>query len=286
MKNLSQHIIEEKKRKRSALYMPYLTLGDPSFEESFIVAKAMIDAGSSLLELGIPFSDPTADGPLIQKAMVRSMNQKNFSLEKIFELTQKIHNYAPEIPLVYLTYFNPIFQYKKSQNAFLGEAFLKKAYELGIRALVIPDLPLDSPEAEELQKNIHSLEIDIALIPMIAPNTKFKRAKKILEKGSGFVYYITSLGVTGIREELPDDFIERISLLQSLTNLPIFAGFGISKTEQVEKLKNLFDGIIVGSLNHKIIEELIESQRLDMLYQQIFQITKNFVDHLSLNGNI
>jgi len=279
--NLSEILIERKKQKNSALYMPYLTLGDPDFNSSIQIAESMINASSDILELGIPFSDPTADGPIIQKAMVRSMMHSEFSLEKIFETTYNIHQLNPNVPLVYLTYFNPIYKYQYHKNTFIGESFLKKCTDIGIKGLVIPDLPFDSKEFQEIYENIKKHQLNISLIPMIAPNTKDKRIKYILSYGSGFVYYITSLGVTGLREQLSEDIKERANLIRKYTSIPIFAGFGINKIEQVEELKKIFDGIIVGSLNHKIIEENLSKENpISEIKEKIYKTTKNFVDHL------
>ncbi|GIX40812.1 MAG: tryptophan synthase alpha chain [Leptospiraceae bacterium] len=280
---LSHLLLERKTLKHSALYMPYFTLGDPDFESSLLIAKGMIDAGADILELGIPFSDPTADGPVIQKAMVRAMKHSDFSLEKIFETTQKIHSINPEIPLVYLTYFNPVYKYKNQKNRFVGESFLLKCIEIGVKGLVIPDLPFDSYEFLEIYDNIKKHHLDISIIPMIAPNTDIKRMKYILSYGSGFVYYITSLGVTGLRDRLPENIKERAKLIRNYTNIPIFAGFGINKPEQAEELKSIFDGIIVGSLNHKIIEEFLNNENYrEQIKEKIYKTTKNFVDHLVL----
>lgn len=280
--SLSEYLLSIKKEKQTSLYMPYITLGDPDFHDSFTIIKTLIDAGAHILELGIPFSDPTADGPIIQRAMVRSMNQPGFSLEKIFELTQKIHEYKQDLPLVYLTYFNPVFRYKQKQNTATGEQFLKTAAETGIKALVIPDLPLDSPEARSLQETIQKFHLDIALIPMIAPNTGNKRIRTILAGGSGFIYYITSLGVTGLRDTFSSELESRIQYIRSISSLPVFAGFGISKIEHALQLKTLFDGIIVGSLNHKIIEESLETGGIAPALAKLHDITSGFLRNLKL----
>ncbi len=265
--------------------MPYLTLGDPDFNTSIDIAKTMINAGSDILELGIPFSDPTADGPIIQKAMMRSIKQKNFSIHTIFETTKEIHQYNPELPLVYLTYFNPIYKYNIHLNSFIGESFLRKCVEIGIKGLVIPDLPFDSTEFEEIHFNIKKNNLNISIIPMIAPNTSVERIKYILKNGSGFVYYITSLGVTGFREKLPDDIHHKANLIRNFTDIPIFAGFGINTPGQVQELKKIFDGVIVGSLNHKIIEECIKEKKQDQITEKIYQITKEFIDELKIDIN-
>jgi len=143
---------------------------------------------------------------------------------------------------------------------------------------VIPDLPLDSYEFIEIYQSMNKSNRNISIIPMIAPNTSEKRIKQILKYGNGFVYYITSLGVTGLRESLPENIKERANLIRKYTSIPIFAGFGINKPEQANELKSIFDGVIVGSLNHKIIEE--ELQQLDRIKEKIYKTTKNFVENL------
>lgn len=286
----SEELLKIKNSKKTALFMPYLTLGDPSFSFSLDLAKTLIDAGAHLLELGIPFSDPTADGPIIQKAMVRAFQNNDFSLSTIFQITKEIHLYNQNIFLIYLTYFNPIFQYNKSKNSFIGETFLKKSVEAGIKGFVIPDLPFDSKEFLELEEQIQKNQLPLNVIPMIAPNTNEKRTKMILSKGSGFVYYITSLGVTGFRDfKTIENYQKKINFLKQYTNLPIFAGFGIHRSEQAKELKNIFDGIIVGSLFHKIIDEILNEQgisfehKLKKTCELFYETTKNFVDSLILN---
>lgn len=278
---LSEVLRKRKQEKNAALYMPYITLGDPNFETTVLIAESLINAGADILELGIPFSDPTADGPIIQKAMVRAMKHESFSLNTIFEITKKIHSINPEIPLVYLTYFNPVYKYNQKNNSFAGESFLKKCIEIGIKGLVIPDLPFDSPDFKDMNSNIQKESLDLSIIPMIAPNTEKDRMKMILENGNGFVYYITSLGVTGMRENLPENIQERAALIRKFTTIPVFAGFGINKPEQAKILKNIFDGIIIGSLNHKIIEESITNKNYkEIIKEKIFNISKNFIDEL------
>ncbi|MFN3603567.1 MAG: tryptophan synthase subunit alpha [Leptonema sp. (in: bacteria)] len=286
--NLSNELLKVKKEKNAALFMPYLTLGDPDFFSSIEFANSFIQAGVSIIELGIPFSDPTADGPIIQKAMVRAAKNSNFSLETIFETSQKIYLLNPKIFLIYLTYLNPIVRYNQNKNSFVGENFLKKCSEIGIRGLVIPDLPFDSYEFLEISEQIQKHNLPLNIIPMIAPNTPKKRIQMILTRGNGFVYYITSLGVTGFRN-LPsiEDYPNRIDFLRKHTELPIFAGFGIHKPEQAKELKKYFDGIIVGSLYHKTIEDFMNSgesgnqEKLNKITREFYEVTKNFVDSLS-----
>ncbi|MBW7859130.1 MAG: tryptophan synthase subunit alpha [Leptonema sp. (in: Bacteria)] len=258
------HQIQQSKQR--SLYMPYLTLGDPSFDDSFNIVSAMIHGGADIIELGIPFSDPTADGPVIQRAMVRAMSAPNYSLNQVFETTSKIHSHFPDTALIYLVYMNLVM----SEDAL---SFLTHAAKAGIQALVIPDLPFDSKEADHLGQLGASLGIE--LVGMIAPNTSNRRLKEIASKASGFIYYVTSLGVTGERSELPADLIERLDLVRSCSRVPIFAGFGISRPDQAASLASHVDGVIAGSVNHRFIEA-----EPSHAAEKIEKLTKEFVSVL------
>jgi len=279
--NILQKYIENINLKRP-LYMPYLTIGDPTAEATEEFALALIDAGADILELGIPFSDPTADGPVIEAAMVRSLSQNKFSMESIFKTVDKIHKARPEIPIVFLGYLNPILHYKS--NVITGktdtisseasiESFMKRCSSAGVQGIVIPDLPFDQPESRYFKT--YGKKYDVSLIMMIAPNTKNKRMKEIAEISEGFIYYVTSMGVTGERNELPADIRQKINQIRKLSGVPVFAGFGISKPEHVRMLKKDVQGIIVGSLNHTIIQEYGNSSS-----EKLKEITSNFLQEL------
>lgn len=274
----------------ASVYMPYLTMGDPAYEKTVEYALGMIDAGADLLEIGIPFSDPTADGPVIQAAMVRSLETTEFSMQRVFESVQKIHTARPEIPIIFLSYMNPILN-GMAENLEYGradlskpvgqrlvydapsaiEVFLKGCQSAGVRGLVIPDLPFDSPESEFLRECGQSLGVDQILL--VAPNTTRQRLEGICKAARGFIYYVTSMGVTGMRAELPADLRDRIELVKRTSGLPVFAGFGFSEPEQVRGLSGDVDGIIVGSLNHRIIAEHGENSGT-----QLAQITRGFAE--------
>ncbi|MCR9144507.1 MAG: tryptophan synthase subunit alpha [bacterium] len=262
----------ESKKGGGSVYMPYLTMGDPSYEKTVEYALGMIDAGADLLEIGIPFSDPTADGPVIQEAMVRSLEATEFSMDKVFEAVSKIHAARPEVPIVFLSYMNPILngfaeslEYGRADlTKPIGqrltydapgaiEVFLKRCQTSGVRGLVVPDLPFDSPESQVLRERGAELGVDQILL--VAPNTTPERLAGICSAARGFIYYVTSMGVTGMRAELPPDLRERIDLVKEKSGLPVFAGFGFSDPEQARSLSGSVDGIIVGSLNHRIIAE-------------------------------
>ena len=245
--------------------MPYLTAGDPDFKRTVEFALGMIDAGADLLELGIPFSDPTADGPVIQAAMVRALANENFSLDEVFGVARSVHQARPETPLVFLTYLNPIVtgflartpgnpalrsHFDAAQNI---ELFLKECHDAGIKGVVIPDLPLDQPESKLFRKLGKKYEVD--QIVMIAPNTRKRHFKEICRLARGFIYYVTSLGVTGERKEFPPELEENVRKVKKTSGLPVLAGFGFSAPDQVRPLRGIVDGVIVGSLNHSIIQQ-------------------------------
>ena len=246
-------------------FMPYLTVGDPDFQSTVKFAVGMIDAGADLIELGIPFSDPTADGPTIQAAMQRALGRADFSLQSVFGAAREIHAQRPEIPLVMLTYLNPVlagllgapFPKPTGKRSFDAEEnlcrFLGECKASGVVGLVIPDLPYDQPEGELLGRL--GPQFGVNQILMVAPNSSKRRFREICSRASGFIYYVTSLGVTGTRSSLPPEVSENVERVRKESGLPVFAGFGISSPEQVVSLRALVDGVIVGSLNHRLIEE-------------------------------
>ena len=265
--------------------MPYLTLGDPSLEKSFEFALAMIDAGADLLELGIPFSDPIADGPTIQAAMDRALLAAP-SLKDIFALCRRVHKERPQIPLIFLSYFNPIinafsFVQTEGGSEASGEGylrlvsqnltpFLQECQASGIRGLIIPDLPFDQPESEILRGLAD--QYGLSQILMAVPNASFKRLEQISKAAQGWIYYVSSLGVTGMRKSLDLDLSENIKELRKLVELPILAGFGFHQAEQVLEFKELLDGVTVGSLNQSII-----AQKGVHAKEELAQVTRSFV---------
>lgn len=233
------------KNAKSPLFIPYYSLGDPTYEDSVTWADAIIRGGGDILEMGIPFSDPVADGPVIQRAFKRAF-KNTFKLDKIFSITREIKDKHPNTPLVYLTYFNPIYH--------LGiKSFLERAKLAGVSGLIIPDLPFDSPESRILFDAAKLLSID--LIHLVTPATDKSRIRKMKQNSSGFVYYVTSFGVTGERATFSQDLEERIQMVRTEMGLPVSAGFGISSPEQALKIGKFSDGVIIGSTIQRIIEE-------------------------------
>jgi len=212
----------------------FITAGDPDFNlsEKFIIE--MEKDGADLIELGVPFSDPSADGPVIQEANIRAM-KNGADIYTIFDFTKKIRSKV-SIPLVYLIYYNVIFQYGV-------EKFFGKCAEVGIDGVVIPDLPVD--ECDEVKEFTN--KYNIYQIHLVSPTSSEKRVKMIAEDAKGFLYCISSLGVTGEKKEFGTDFEKFFNRIRKYTDIPCCVGFGISNGKQVSMLKNYCDGVIIGS---------------------------------------
>ena len=222
-------------------FIGYITAGDPSIEITKDLVLAMEKGGCDIVELGVPYSDPVADGPVIQAAAQRALDN-GVTVEKIFEVVEDIRKES-QIPLVFLVYYNTIYA-----NGL--EKFVNKCAETGVDGLIIPDLPLE--EREEILPFMKVKEID--LIPLVAPNSG-NRVEKIIENGGGFVYCISSFGVTGTREEFDSSIGNYLEKVRKNSHLPLAVGFGISTREDVETFEKLADGVIVGSALVKVVEK-------------------------------
>lgn len=222
-------------------FISFLTGGDPDLETSEKLIYAMEKAGADLIEIGVPFSDPIAEGPVIQEANERAL-AAGCTTDKLFDMVARVRKNT-QIPLVYLTYINPIFTYGK-------EKFMKRCKECGIDGLIIPDLPYE--EKEEIADICKEYGVDI--ISLIAP-TSHERITMIAKEAQGFVYCVSSLGVTGVRTEIKTDISEMVGLVKNAANVPCAVGFGIASPEQAESMAKAADGVIVGSAIVKIIAE-------------------------------
>ncbi len=222
-------------------FIGFVTAGDPDLEVSEKIMLSMAKAGCDLIEIGIPFSDPIAEGPVIQEANIRSLSQGT-TTDKVFELTKKVSAQV-DIPLVYMTYLNVLFKYGYDK-------FLQKAKNAGISGVIIPDLPYE--EKEELQSVAVNYDIDV--ISLIAPTSE-DRIKMIASEAKGFVYTVSSLGVTGTRSEIKTDLESITKAIKEVTDTPVAIGFGINTPEQAKKYSHIADGVIVGSAIVKIIAE-------------------------------
>lgn len=235
----------ERLPKTNLLFIPFIMAGDPNAETTVDLALALQEAGAHVLELGIPYSDPLADGPVIQRAAARALKQQ-MTLRKAMALVPKMRERGLKIPVVVFTYYNPVLQ--------LGlESFFALARENDIDGLLIPDLPFE--ESEYIRSRC--LEEGIEFISLVAP-TSYERIEKIAKQARGFLYCVSSLGVTGIRSNLNDDITPFLKKVKEACSIPIAVGFGISSAEQIEMLKDHCDGVIVGSAIVNKIERLNE----------------------------
>lgn len=222
-------------------FIPFITCGDPDLETTEKIVRTAAENGADLIELGIPFSDPTAEGPVIQGANIRALSG-GVTTDKIFELVKRLRKYV-KIPMVFMTYANVVFSYN-------ADKFIATCKEIGIDGLILPDLPFE--EKEEFLPICEKYEVD--LISLIAP-TSDKRIAMIAQEAKGFIYIVSSLGVTGTRTEITTDISSLVAAVRNNTNIPCAVGFGISTPEQAAKMAAVSDGVIVGSAIIKIIEK-------------------------------
>ncbi|MBP5185322.1 MAG: tryptophan synthase subunit alpha [Lachnospiraceae bacterium] len=222
-------------------FIPFFTCGDPDLETTAAAVRAAVAAGADLVELGIPFSDPTAEGPTIQGANLRALTG-GVTTDKIFGLVRDLRTDV-SVPLVFMTYANVVFSYG-------AERFISTCSEIGIDGLILPDLPFE--EKEEFLPLCRKYGVD--LISLIAP-TSANRIAMIAKEAEGFIYLVSSLGVTGTRSEITTDLASIVSVIRENTGVPCAIGFGISTPEQAAKMANLSDGAIVGSAIVKLFEK-------------------------------
>ena len=224
---------------RGKAFIPFITAGDPSLEKTKEFILEMERAGADLIEVGIPFSDPIAEGIVIQEADIRAL-AAGTTTDKIFDMVRELRE-ETQIPLVFMTYLNPVFHYGY-------DAFFEKCRELSVDGIIIPDLPFE--EKGELAPIAASNGVD--LISMISPTSE-ERIRKIAEDAAGFIYIVSSMGVTGVRSQITTDLSSIVNMVRKVTKIPCAVGFGISTPEQAEKMAAVSDGAIVGSAIVKII---------------------------------
>ncbi len=242
-------------------FIPFITCGDPDLETTEKLVKEAVRKGADLIELGIPFSDPTAEGPVIQSANLRALSG-GVTTDKVFDMVRNLRKEVT-VPLVFMTYANVVFSYGI-------ERFVSLCSEVGIDGMILPDVPFE--EREEFLSVCEKYDVDF--ISMIAPTSE-SRIAMIAKEAKGFLYIVSSLGVTGMRSEIKTDLSSIISVVRQNTDIPCAVGFGISTPEQAKKMADISDGAIVGSAIVKLIEkygtdapkqvgEYIESMKKEM----------------------
>lgn len=220
----------------------FITAGDPSLEDTAKLVLSMEQAGADIIELGVPFSDPMADGKTIQEASFRSL-QNGTTLKKILQTVSQVRTQS-QVPIALMTYYNPILHFGE-------EKFIKQAKAAGVDGLIIPDLPVS--EAESLRKA--AVKEEISLVFFLAPTTSPARMKEIVKAASGFIYFVSVAGVTGARTSAPVSIERQVKAAQKLTPVPVCVGFGISTPQQARQVAAFADGVIVGSAIVKEVEK-------------------------------
>lgn len=247
------------KNKGEKAMISFITAGDPDFKITEELVYGMEEAGADIIELGIPYSDPIADGVTIQKSSARAL-KNGTTISKIMQCVKSIR-VNTEIPLVYLVYYNSVFKYGINR-------FIEECKKVGIDGIIIPDLPIE--ERKEILNIADKFEI--ALIPLIAPTSK-ERIEKIVTNASGFIYCVSTNGVTGARSEINTDIKAYMDTVSKFTDIPKAIGFGISSAKMAKELKEYCDGIIIGSA---IVKKVDESENTEEMLKNV----KGFVSEV------
>ena len=227
--------------KNKKAFIPFITAGYPNINKTKDFIYKMVLAGADLIEIGIPFSDPIAEGSVIQESSQKAL-EAGTNIDNIFELVKNIRK-TVLIPLVFMTYINPVFKYGYDN-------FFKQSSLIGIDGIIIPDLPFE----EKNEISSYAKKYDIKIISLIAPTSE-KRIEKIAKEAEGFLYIVSSMGVTGIRNEIKTDLTSILTSVKRTTNIPAAIGFGIHSPKQANEMAKISDGVIVGSAIIKIIKQ-------------------------------
>jgi tryptophan synthase alpha chain len=227
--------------KNGKAFIGFVTGGDPSLEKSEEFILEMVRGGADLVEIGIPFSDPIAEGPVIQEANIRALSA-GATVDKIFDLVASVRK-KTNVPIVFLTYLNPVFNYQYTR-------FFSRCSDLAVDGIIIPDLPFE--EKGELADIAAGFGVDV--ISLIAPTSE-QRIKQIAEDSTGFIYVVSSMGVTGMRSEIKTDLKGILEVVRASSSSPTAVGFGINTPQQAEEIAKITDGVIVGSAIVKIVEK-------------------------------
>lgn len=247
--------------KKSKVFIPYITAGDPDLNTTKEVIKSLVKAGADIIEFGIPFSDPVADGPVNQRASERAL-KNNVSLNQILDFIGDLRREDILVPIVIFSYYNPILQ--------MGiDNFAKKASEVKANAVLVVDLPPESASNYKMILDKYNLET----IFLVSPTTAPERIKLIDEMTTGFIYYVARTGVTGARNDISQSLESEVNELKKHTSKPIAVGFGISNSEQASIISKFSDGVIVGSALVKLIEDNLESNDLN---EKVFSFASSF----------
>ena len=248
--------------KGNKAFIPFVTAGDPNLDVTLKLLNELVKAGSSIIEVGIPFSDPIAEGNTILEADIRALSSGT-KLDGIFKMIEEFRKNEPDFPLVFMTYLNPVFSYGY-------DAFFKRCKSLKIVGIIIPDMPFE--EKEEVR--CVASKYDVATISLIAPTSK-QRIEMIAKEAEGFLYLVSSLGVTGVRDNITTDIDGIAKEIKKYTDIPVCVGFGIKNPESAKKMTNVADGAIIGSAIVNIVKEKKEDSP-----KAVYEFAKSIVDVL------
>ena len=258
---------QELRRQDTSAFMPYLCAGDPTPELTAKLLLTLETAGADLIELGVPFSDPIADGPTVQRASERALAH-SISLQQILEIVKNLRPQT-EIPIAVMSYYNPIFRMGE-------EAFCKAAQEAGVDGVIVPDLP---PEQAQPLLEV-APKYNLATIFLVAPTSPPERMQLIASVSTGFIYCVSVTGVTGARATLSDEIAPMITELRKHTDKPISVGFGVSTPEQAKQVADIADGVIVGSAIINVIEENMDDEA------KLLTVVKQFASDLAMGVKV
>jgi len=241
---------KELKKKRRKAFIAFIMAGDPTLSTTKKIVFELERRGVDIIELGVPFSDPLADGPTIQRSSERALKNSKTNLNSVFNMVRSIR-LETDIPICFLTYYNLIHHYGLKR-------FVDKADASGVDGIIVPDLPPE--ESQELRRAAR--QRDFSVIHLAAPTSSGKRIRMIADSSSGFIYYVSLTGTTGARKRLPQQIPSGLRKIKAMTKKPVCVGFGISRPEQVRSISRLADGVIVGSAIIKVIERNIGKKDL------------------------
>jgi len=244
--NRIEKVFDNLRRQGKKAFIPYIMAGDPDLEKTREIVLLFERIGADIVELGIPFTDPLADGPTIQRASERGL-AKGVTLTRVLDFTKELRK-DTDIPVVFMTYYNPLFKYGE-------ERFVRDAVLSGVDGLIVPDLPPE--EAGELIR--FSRKAGLATIFLLAPTSTEDRIKKVAKASKGFIYYVSITGITGSRLNIDESLFNSIKRIKEMTDKPLCVGFGVSNPEEASRMAAIADGVIVGSAIVRRLEESPDS---------------------------
>jgi tryptophan synthase alpha chain len=256
-------LFHDLRARQQKAFIPFLTAGDPDLETTGLLVRRMAEHGASLCEIGVPYSDPIADGPVIQASYTRALGHQ-IKVDQILEL---IADVTPQITMPLVTMVSYAIIYRHGP-----ERYVEQAQQAGLAGLIVPDLLIE--EAAPLTRICQAC--DVSLIQLVTPTTPRQRAIRIANSTSGFIYYVSVIGITGERRELPPSLVDQIGWLREQTDLPICVGFGISRPEHVRLLREVSDGVIVGSALVRYLERLGQDDR-GLVFDELFGLVDDLV---------